>query len=349
MIIVWILSDYRILLKHSRLETTMVRSRRVGFTLVELLIVIAIIGVLIGLLLPAVQAAREAARRMDCSNRLKQIGLAVQTFHDAHGGLPPQATYTIGTTFSGYSVHARILPYIEQTNLARQVDFDLGYAAQPDVCKTRIPLYRCPSDPRDETRVDGGVEFYPTNYGFCIGTWLGLDLQTARGGDGPFGYNMRLRYSAIQDGLSNTLAAADVKSFNPTLLDGGRPSAPFTPPPESPSEVIAWGGTLDKDYGHTQWVTGRTVQSGLTTTFPPNTKIPVQVGSIIYDADFTSARVSPTAPRHGYRVVTSRSYHGSGANGLLLDGSVHFYSSATEQRVWRALGTREGAEIAPVE
>ena len=323
--------------------------KRAGFTLIELLVSIAIIGTLVGLLLPAVQAAREAARRMSCSNHLRQIGLAVHGFHDSNKGMPPQATYTIGSTFSGYSVHARLLPYIEQQSIHDQVNFSLGYAAQPEICRLKIPLYRCPSDGRDEPRMDGGVEFYPTNYGFNIGTWLGLDQQTAQGGDGAFGINMRHSFAAITDGLSNTIAAAEVKSFTPALLDGGMPSAPFSPPPESPAEVLAYGGIFDKDFCHTQWVTGRTLQSGLTTTFPPNTKIPYTHAGVVYDVNFTSARVSPTAPRHGYRVVTSRSYHTGGANVLLLDGSVRFVSSAIEQRTWRALGTRSGGEIAMIE
>ena len=75
-----------------------------------------------------------------CANNLKQIGLAVHGYHDANNGVPPQATYTIGATFSGYSVHARILPYVEQGSLYGRVDFILGYAAQPDVCKTPIPF-----------------------------------------------------------------------------------------------------------------------------------------------------------------------------------------------------------------
>jgi prepilin-type N-terminal cleavage/methylation domain-containing protein len=100
--------------------------KRAGFTLIELLVPIAIIGTLVGLLLPAVQAAREAARRMSCSNHLRQIGLAVHGFHDSNKGMPPQATYAIGSTFSGYSVHARLLPYIEQQSVHDRVNF-LGF------------------------------------------------------------------------------------------------------------------------------------------------------------------------------------------------------------------------------
>ncbi len=321
--------------------------RRAAFTLIELLVVIAIIAILIGLLLPAVQKVREAAARIKCGNNLHQIGLAVHGYHDASNGVPPQATYTAGSTFSGYSVHARILPYIEQGNLSARVDFALGYAAQPDVCKTKIPLYRCPSDPKDGTRFDGGVEFAPTNYGFNIGTWLGLDQQTGRGGDGAFGYNLRHPFGAFTDGLSNTLAAADVKTFIPALLDGGQPAAPFAPPPSTPTEVATYGGTFDPDYCHTQWAAGRTLQSGLTATFPPNTVVPYTTGGQTYDVDFTSARIGVTAPRQSYRLVTARSFHNGGVNALLMDGSVRFVIDSTPQAVWRAIGTRAGGEVIP--
>jgi prepilin-type N-terminal cleavage/methylation domain-containing protein/prepilin-type processing-associated H-X9-DG protein len=318
--------------------------RRRGFTLIELLVVIAIIAILIGLLLPAVQKVREAAARVKCGNNLKQIGLAVHGYHDANNGLPPQATYTPPSTFSGYSVHARILPYIEQDALHSRVDFALGYAAQAEICKARIPLYRCPSDPKDGTRFDGGVEFYGTNYGFNIGTWLGLDQQTGTGGDGAFGYNLRHSFAAVSDGLSNTLGAADVKTFVPALLDGGQPAAPFTPPPDSPAQVAAYGGTFDPDYCHTQWVAGRTLQSGLTTTFPPNTVVPFTAGGRMYDVDFTSARIGVSSPRQSYRIVTARSYHPGGVNALLMDGSVRFVGSGILQATWRAVGTRAGNE-----
>lgn len=319
--------------------------RRRAFTLIELLVVIAIIAVLIALLLPAVQQAREAARRTQCKNSLKQIGLALHNYHDQYNKLPPQATWIPGSTFSGYSIHARLLPHIDQAALYNAVNFSVGYAAQPNICKTRIPFYRCPSDPRDGTRIDGGVEFYPTNYGFSIGTWLGLDQQTAQGGDGAFGYNLGHGFGGIPDGTSNTIGAAEVKAFTPALLDGGNPAAPFTPPPNTPAEVVAYGGTFDPDYCHTQWVTGRTLQSGLTTTFPPNTVIPYTTGGKTYDVSWTSSRVGPTGPRHTYRVVGTRSHHTGGAHALLMDGAVRFFGNSTDQRVWRAMGTREGNEV----
>ena len=321
------------------------RQQTRGFTLIELLVVIAIIAILIALLLPAVQQAREAARRLQCRNHLKQIGLALNNYHDVHNGVPPQATWVPGSTFSGYSVHARLLPYIDQSNLYSSVDYNAGYAAQPAVCRARIPLYRCPSDPKDQSRMDGGVEFYGTNYGFSIGTWLGLDRQTARGGDGVFGYNMGHSFAVITDGLSNTIGAAEVKTFTAALLDGGNPAASNTPPPSTPAEVVAYGGTFDPDYCHTQWVTGRTLQSGLTCTFPPNTVLPFVSGGRTFDVDFTSARVSTTAPVQTYRVVTARSYHSGGVNVMMMDGSVRFVSNSIDQNLWRGLGTRSGGEV----
>ena len=143
-------------------------------------------------------------------------------------------------------------------------------------------------------------------------------------------------------------AAADVKSFVAALLDGNNPGAPNTPPPNTPAEVVAYGGTFDPDYCHTQWVTGRTLQSGLTTTFPPNTKVLYTTGGQIYDVDFTSARIGPGTPQQTYRVVTARSYHVGGVNALLMDGSVTYATNSMTQATWRALGTRAGGEVSLV-
>ncbi|MBL8817351.1 MAG: DUF1559 domain-containing protein [Planctomyces sp.] len=232
-----------------------------------------------------------------------------------------------------------------QGNLYSQIDYNVGFAAQPAICKTKVPLYRCPSDPNERTRTDAGVEFYPTNYGFSIGTWLAIDQLTGLAGDGVFGVNERRTFASVVDGLSNTIGVAEVRTFVPALLDGGQPVGPGAPPPVLPSQVAAYGGTFDPDYCHTQWISGRTLQSGVTTTFPPNTVVPYLFDGKIWDVDFTSARYGPGTNRQGYRIVTARSHHSGIVNVMLMDGSVRSVSNSIDQSVWRSLGTRAGGEV----
>src|SRR3954449_3544565 len=128
---------------------TFLPRRRGGFTLIELLVVIAIIAVLIGLLLPAVQKVRAAAARVGCQNNLKQLGLAVHGYLTANDRLPPNGVFTYSggavVQTSPWSANARILPYIEQENLFRGIDFTKPYGTQPNITSRRVGTYLCPS------------------------------------------------------------------------------------------------------------------------------------------------------------------------------------------------------------
>jgi prepilin-type N-terminal cleavage/methylation domain-containing protein len=318
---------------------------RAAFTLVELLVVIAIIGILIALLLPAVQAAREAARRMSCSNNLKQVGLALHNYHDTFKRFPPSAILPFGATFDSWSVQARLLPFLEQANLEDLIDWNFAYSVQPNVTKMRVATYLCPSEIRDIERPDGALTHYPLNYGINLGTWFVYDPNTRRGGDGLSHPNGLTNMASVADGTSNTLAFAEVKAWNPYLRDGGTPSAPGTPIPTDPASVVAFGGSFKSNSGHTEWVDGRVHQTGFTGTFPPNTEIPYVSGSQTYDIDFTSSREGKTTNQITYAVVNSRSYHPGGAQVLLTDGSARFVSETIERITWRSLTTRDGREV----
>jgi prepilin-type N-terminal cleavage/methylation domain-containing protein len=340
----WLEGDPLILLRGGAILVGKVSMKRGGFTVVEILASLVILGILAALLLPAILQAREAARRMQCLSHLRQLGIAVQTYHDVCGGLPYQGTFAPGNSFSGYSVHTRLLAFVERNDIHRQIRYDVGFAAQPEIARLSVSLFRCPSDPNLRARFENGLEFQPSNYGFSIGTWLGIDQSTGEAGDGAFGVNMSYRFSAFTDGLSHTLCASEVKSFQAALVDGGQPVGPDAPVPQSPDEVASFGGNFEIDWGHSQWVSGRTLQTGVTTTFPPNTKVRYRRGANEYDVDFTSARMGPGTNRQGYRIVTARSFHPESVHGLRMDGSVQNYSSSTDQAMWRALGTRSGGE-----
>ena len=328
-------------------------SRRNAFTLVELLVVIAIIGILVGLLLPAVQAAREAARRMQCSNNLKQFSLALLNYESTMKRLPPSTVIDFrsqSTANNGsWGVHGRILPYLEQGNLYRQVDLNTGWDFQLAIHELRIPSFGCPSDARgDEIRVTGTgrPSLYPTSYGVNFGTWFVYSPGNRRGGDGMFYPNSFLKLGACSDGLSNTLCIAEVKAWTPYKRNGG-PGSTVAPQTAMEASTIVASGAEFKNTGHTEWPDGRVHHTGFTATLVPNTNVEFQSGGIIYEeGDYNAWQEGKNGATGNstYAIVTSRSYHSGVVNVALVDGSVQAISDNLDLNVWRALSTRSGGE-----
>lgn len=327
---------------------------RPAFTLIELLVVIAIIAILVALLLPAVQQAREAARRTQCKNHLKQLGLALHNYADAHTVLPPGASVntdlSTGAANGSWGVHGRILPYLEQGSLFDAVDLTTGWDFQSPIDGLKIPVYACPSDPKsDEARDPGSgkVTLYPTTYGFNYGTWFVFDPTTGKGGSGLFYPNSRLTFRDAVDGSSNTLLAAEVKAWTPYQRNGG-PSSTTIPPTAVAAETIVASGAQFKNTGHTEWPDGRVHHTGVTVTLPPNSKVRYTTGGTTYDEmDYNSWQegLDGNAGNPSYAIITSRSYHQGMVNVVLFDGSTRSVSENIDLSIWRGLGTRDGGEV----
>jgi prepilin-type N-terminal cleavage/methylation domain-containing protein len=327
---------------------------RSAFSLVELLVVVAIIGVLVALILPAVQMARESARRVTCGNHLRQVGLGLQNFESTFRAFPsslrPAAANASGQ-FDGWSAQGQILPYLEQSNLFEKIDFTKSYIAQNwPVAPTRIPTYQCPSDPHKKTRysaVTGQPEHFPLNYAVNLGRWFIHNPATREGGAGAFRPVEPLRPANFSDGLSHTLAFAECKGYNPYFRNAASVD-PTRPPPIDPAELCALGGEFKPDSGHTEWVDGRAHQTGFTTVFTPNARTLCNVGGTNYDIDWNNMQEGKSSTVPTLAAVTARSYHAQGVMAALMDGSVHFVANSIESSVWQALSTRDGGETAQI-
>jgi prepilin-type N-terminal cleavage/methylation domain-containing protein/prepilin-type processing-associated H-X9-DG protein len=335
-------------------------ANRRGFTLIELLVVIAIIAVLIALLLPAVQGAREAARRIQCVNNLKQLGLGMQNYESINGALPPQQVLSFsGTTItwkSQWGISARIAPFLEQGPLYNALNFTnkTSDAANLTVVSSTLKVLICPSEiqpqPFSSTSSAGVTTAYGvSNYGWSVGDWYTFGGPGGPANRNAFQTNASRPFAAFTDGLSQSLLAAEVKTYLqayhncPSVVPPALAAPLASPDPATVISVVASAGsgcgtTL---LGHVRWVHGDSFNDGFTTALPPNTRSPA--GSQALDSDLTSKDEDDGGPT--YSSVTSRSYHPGGVNALFGDGSVRFVKNSINWPTWRALGTIGGGEV----
>jgi len=327
-----------------------------GFTLIELLVVIAIIAILIAMLLPAVQAAREAARRMQCTNNLKQIGIALHHYHATIGSFPVGFCYAYRGVLAEssplqyrWSALAQMTPYLEQTNLSNALNFDFPIAHQPTggnsafwpyypanttAMGTRVSLFLCPSDGATAPDPSSG----PVNYAFCSGN--GSKGGDATGANGTFILGPSLSVADLTDGSSNTVAASEqllgitgpYTQTTPTPIPSPltRAVARVSVPPLSDRAcaVAPNGWLLNKGAG---WWDGNYLNTLYNHYLMPNAKRP---DCITY---------------HNPGWKAARSLHPGGVNVLFCDGHVQFVKDSVSLTVWRGLATRAGGEVLSAE
>jgi prepilin-type N-terminal cleavage/methylation domain-containing protein len=328
----------------------MKRTAKRGFTLIELLVVIALIGLLLALLLPAVQRARETARRSTCKNNLRQLGLALHSYVDAHRVFPfgvGDDSDGVSSTFSSpqnrrYSTHSQLLPFLDRDNVYKLIDFDVPpfypstsgdpLAANPGssnhrAASTAIPVFRCPSDPNRLKR-----PWAANNYRTCNGgTWAG------RVGNGIFGQNTSTRPRDVTDGLSSTAMMSErILGDNDDnevdlVSDLYGTKDPWTQQSlrdwcAALTESAAAGVELQDSNNGMTWIEGNFNWTRYNHVLTPNR--PSCKNRITWNGT----------------IMPPSSHHSSGVNLLLGDGSLRFISENINEHVWRAIGSMNGGE-----
>ena len=361
------------------------RFRRVGFTLVELLVVIAIIGILVGLLLPAVQAAREAARRMQCTNNLKQLTLGALNYESAHRRFPYRQGGSDGPALNNKgrrSGFIAVLPFLEGNNQFALVEAGNPIAGGPGggvsppggpegwnnnyFWRISTGFMRCPSDPSGG--LDGGLNSYSMSMGDSIGRWQ-WDLNNNANNRGVFSRNMNMPIGALSDGTSNTLcyserliATANYPSASGNTGTIARSVQHRGTIAQSPNvhnnpgqcRLVSDGtfliaGLTHQGNGGKFWHDGHPTYVAFNTVLPPNAPSCIHVVSW---GDGDPAILPPT------------SNHTGGVNASRCDGSVGFISQSIDTGnlaapstiadggggmspygVWGSLGSKSGGEV----
>ena len=314
-----------------------------AFTLVELLVVIAIIGILVGLLLPAVQAAREAARRMQCSNNMRQISLAALNYESAYKRLPASRVSRTSDRLgpaSGISVHARLLPFMESSQVYSLVNFGVEWNDPLNNAArlASVATFRCPSDPATNIPATaGGVNNYYVNSG-TIPLWnrtTASPLPQVPDCNGVFYRDSFLKLAAITDGLSTTAAVCErlTGDFSQTRstakTDTFQPGTNINTADEALRDCLAIDvNDLSKqgfsDIG-APWIRG----------YHSTTEY--------YHVNIPNGRSCMFPP--GRIMTTANSQHGNLVNMALCDGSTQTVTANIDLVIYRALGSRNGGEI----
>nr|WP_162006720.1 DUF1559 domain-containing protein [Roseimaritima sediminicola] len=338
-----------------------------GFTLVELLVVIAIIGVLVGLLLPAVQSAREAARRMQCSNNLKQLGLAIQNYHDTMNAIAPlrdrnDVIYGSDWNTQIISWRARILPYMEQQPLYDRVDFTIPHwwsgNQRPNtnwtIAPTVVASFRCPSDGGNgnvnwidpagnkQTGHPSNSNYGATNYFACTGPdaqlrWNGKSLGFFDGirYQGPTRRGSTRDFGSITDGLSNTIAFSEGIighpriNENPSANASGTYAAQAATYTQTDNLCAGNPSTSSTNARGNSWLRGYSANDlSFSTLMSPN--------SDLWDCHKNS----------NWAMYAARSQHPGGVLVGVGDGSVQFMAETVDYATYRALGGSFDGETA---
>ena len=303
---------------------------RQGFTLVELLVVIAIIGILVALLLPAIQAAREAARRSQCSNNLKQLGLALHMHHDQEKHFPPgHYSPSAGTScvnFSEATWVTHILPFLEYSAAYDQIDRTRAFGCGDNLVVTEMFMttMHCPSDRRPDPSSTFARGNYAANNGigpmreWCRHLQAATALPPVAREGGVFYINSNMPMAEIRDGTSQTVMISEIRVSRPGDFRGVMhyPEAPL--------------------YHH---------------NYTPNSLVPDQIRTAhcnVGNLPEIPCQGAYSAWNSRALIQTARSYHPGGVQVAMADGSVRFVAESISLNIWRAISTPVAAPGEPV-